>query len=116
MSEKNNGIINGGTPEDNQGGTGNTRKNILVRVWERARRGYVEIKRTRTGRVVIGCTKAAAIGLGLYEAGRAGYRRGVKDATPQCIPEVTPEEPTAQEEEPVAQEQEDPAVEEETEI
>ena len=115
MSEEK-GIINGENPEKKQGETGNTRKNILVRVWERARRGYIEIKRTKTGRVVVGCTKVAAIGLGLYEAGRAGYRRGVKDATPQ-IPEVTHEEPTApEEEEPVAQEQEDPAVEEETEI
>lgn len=85
------------------------KKGIVRKVIDGTRKTILKIRSTKGGRIVIGGTKAALIGLGLYET----YKLGQKSVTPTVVTikeGVNEEEAPA--EEPAAEEANDPMVEE----
>lgn len=90
------------------------KKGFIRSVSDRCQKTVIRIRSSKTGRIVIRCTKAAAIGLGLYGAYRFGQKSTRKPEITITAGEgeviikeeepITEEEPT--EEESMNQEQE----------
>lgn len=84
------------------------KKGIIGKVIDSTRRTYLKIRSTKGGRIVIRGSKAALIGLGLYES----YKLGQKSVTPTVVTITEGVSEDAPVEEPMAEEADENPVEE----
>lgn len=73
------------------------KKALYKRAAERIQRGYIRVRSTKGGRIIIRITKAGAIGLGLYGSYKLGQRHSAAKTEVVITTEETPVEEPAEE-------------------
>ena len=104
MDNPNNGV--------NNGANGGQSKKLSVRLRDGAKRTWIKVTSTKTGRVIVKVTKGAAVCFGLYEAYQQGYKKGHNDAEPTVVYVQSGVEEEPVDEEPQAEETANEPVEE----